>query len=506
MARQAKLDYEVAKLPMFSVDMSRDEFGSDTFIENGVTEYAIDPFSGNGISYVRQRPAFEVANVLTNTTGVFQHSYYPYYALGAVVYHQEDGGAATTVWTGTNATTTKGKFTLMRDTQNDRDQVIFVEGNTGKLVSIDKSTKVATVQTGAPSPSNPHVATLDGYLFVAKEGTDEIYNSDLNDVSGWDLGINFIQSLSEPGNITALVNYKNYVIAFKAKSMEFFYNAALTGTSPLERNDSLRTSVGCEYPFSIATGEDSMFWIGRGIGGLSPSVYSMVGDSLAKISTPAIDRQLQSSFVSYDKQGNYRGWLYKDSGHTFYIIRAFDGTNTRYLAYNIENKQWGYWTYNAGTALGLYDIFDPPEENSEGPYFYWYNGSNTYLGKFSIPNAQYDSYLGTNYPVITLIESPQVDFGTVRRKVLSLIRIVGSIHPTYNVRVRWTDNDTDWSNWHTLPIGTTPVLRNLGQTRRRRFQFEFVSVATETPETRLTTLPANLRFEGIEVEYRLGAN
>lgn len=503
----AKLDYEVSKLPLFSVDMSRDEFGDDTFIENGVTEYAIDPFSGNGVAYVRQRPAFEVANVLTNTAGVYQHSYYPYYALGAVVYHQEDGGGATTVWTGTNSTDIKSKFTLMRDTQNDRDQIIYVEGSTGKLVSIDKSTKVATVQTAVPTVI-PHVASLDGYLFAAKIDTDEIYNSDLNDVSTWTVGTNFIKSLSEPGNITALTTYKNYIVAFKAKSMEFFYNAGLTGTSPLQRNDSLRTSVGCEYPFTIVNGEDTLYWVGRGVGGLSPSVYMMVGDSMQKISPPSIDRQLQSSFVSYDKNGLYRAFLCKESGHTYYVIRADDGSNIRYLAYNIENKQWGYWTYNAGTDLEIYDVFDPPEENSDGPYFYWYNsgGNATYLGKFSIPNAQYDSYLSTNYPIITLVETPQIDFGTVRRKVLSLLRLIGSIHATYNVRVRWTDDDTNWSNWHGVSLGQNPVIRNLGQFRRRRFQFEFVNVTIADPDTRLTTLPANLRFEGIEAEYRIGAN
>lgn len=500
--------YKTAKLPIFSVDMSRDEFGIDTFIENGVVEQAVDPFSGNGLSYVRQRPAFEVANILTNTAGVYQHSYYPFYALGAVVYHQEDGGSATTVWTGTNATTTKGKFTLMRDTQNDRDQMLFVEGSTGKLVSIDKSTLTPTVQAAAPTPLNPHVATLDGYLFAAKENTDEIYNSNINDVSTWDTGTDFIKSLSEPGNITALQTYKNYVVAFKAKSMEFFYNAALSGTSPLQRNDSLRTQVGCEYPFTICLGEDMMFWVGRGVSGLSPSVYMMTGDKLTKVSNPAIDRQLQSSFVSYDKVANYRAFLLKESGHTYYVIRADQGATILYMAYNLENNQWGYWTFNAGSELGMVDVFDPPEENTDGPYFYWYNeaGNATYLGKFSIPNSQYDSYLGTNYPIIVLVETPQVDFGTVKRKVISLLRVIGTLHPTFNIRVRWSDDDTNWSNWHTIPINTNPVIRNLGQTRRRRFQIEFVNVATETPATRLTTLPANMRFEGLELEYREGVN
>jgi len=51
------------------------------------------------------------------------------------------------------------------------------------LVTLDASNVVAGPAAGVPSPFNPAIVYLDGYLFVVKAGTSDIYNSNLSQMA-----------------------------------------------------------------------------------------------------------------------------------------------------------------------------------------------------------------------------------------------------------------------------------------------------------------------------------
>lgn len=521
--------FKTAKLPIFSaVNNKVDDLDPTSVnlptIENAFVETLVDSFSGNGINYVSQRPSFSLSNTLTHSTAGYNHAYYPYVNMGAVIYKQVFGTAGTTVWTGTNTTTTEcSKFTLVRDTINSEDILVFVEGNTGKLVTIDLGTDVATEQTAAPDPANPFIASLNGYTFVAMDGTDEIYNSDLNDITSWNLGVNFIRSSTSPGHITALQQYKNYIVAFKDTSCEFFYDAGLTGTSPLQRNENLSLGIGCPAPWTLVSFEDKLVFQGKGGAGNSNGVYVLSGEKLEKISTPAIDRMLLwggTNLTSYKRREYGAASVAKLNGNTFYILSVRE--ETKMMVYCFETKQWSTWSSHTQNGI-IYDVENTFAINSKlsnlGFLTFYYDLADgasgvtpstgvTRFGAFHPQQLSYDIVDSVNIPIVIKVRTPQVDFGTAKRKIISCMRWLGTIVTGKNVRCSWSDdNQTTTSSNHVFPIGTNPTIRNLGQFRRREFTFEFVNVQDiNTPNTESTTLLPRIRMEGIEVEYREGTN
>lgn len=452
--------------------------------------------------------------------GYITTAYYPYYNVEDTINKQVFGGDTTILHTLANADLVN-KFTLAWDTVNREKYLIFVgQGNStnpsdeGKMMTINMSTDVVTQIPAAPQPCNPFVAFLDGYVFAAIAETDEIYNSDLNDITSWNLGVNFIKSSTKTGKITGLTSYKNYILAFKEFSCEFFYNAGNTGTSPLQRNENLSISVGCSFPNTIAFGEDVLFWVGRGEYGNSNGVYMLAGDSLKKVSTPAIDRALFDDQEETALLGdNYRNPKYgtacitKLNGHTYYILAIAPRHN---LVYCLDNNQWAVWKHRdlEGCIRHVANYNGQLVGNSKGPMFYFVNEDEGYFGSFTVFQNYFDTLNGATVPIVMKVTTPPIDLGTTKRKIVSNMRWSGTIEPNRNVRVSWSDdNQHTTSDWHTFSIGYNPTIRNLGQFRRREFTFELTNIQNiNTPETESTLLLPRVRMEGIELEYREGTS
>lgn len=107
--------------------------------------------------------------------------------------------------------------------------------------------------TGAP-------VFLDGFLFWARSGTNEIYQSDFDNPFSYTPG-NFITANIESGRLITLGKIRNYLVAFKTTGTEFFYNAGVASGSVLARNDTFYTTVnllGSRY-YSY---QDSLYFIG----------------------------------------------------------------------------------------------------------------------------------------------------------------------------------------------------------------------------------------------------
>lgn len=504
--------FKTAKLPIFSTNNNYID-GSDSGINipevvNATIEALTDPFSKNEIMYMTQRPSFVISSTITNSTTWYHHAHYPYICLGSTIYKQSYGGGQTTVWTGTNASTENGsKFT---DLDSSTGYVLgFVEGGTGKFLTINIGTDTPTVHTGAPSVMNPHIAYLNGYVFANTLGTRDIYNSDIDDPSTWNLGVNFITASASPEVISGLVSYRNYVVAFKETSCEFFYDAGLSGTSPLQRNENLALGVGCPFPWSISKAGDSLFWVGKDSISNTHSIYQLTGEQLNKISTPFIERMLRriSDGTSVELLSRYpaNGGTVTLFGKTYYVLNI-GRLNT--FAYCLDTKQWASW-YNWSNSGIIWD-FAKSITALGVPTFYFYSSltGTVSFAAFTSNQKSYDTINGVNVPVVVSITTPPVDFGTSKRKTISSMRWLGTILSGYNVRCYWSDDNqyTSSSN-HVFPIGTNPTIRNLGQFRRREFTFEFANVQDiNTPNTLSSTLLPRIRMEGIEVEYREGTS
>jgi len=93
-------------------------------------------------------------------------------------------------------------------------KLVVSDGTT--LITIDSTN---TVVTGAdpdmPSSHEPHILYLDGYLFMVKSGTADIYNSDLDDPLAYTSG-NFITAEMLPDSLVRLARLNNYILAMEA--------------------------------------------------------------------------------------------------------------------------------------------------------------------------------------------------------------------------------------------------------------------------------------------------
>jgi len=199
---------------------------------------------------------------------------------------------------------------------------------------------LGTIQT-LSFPPCPYMASLDGYLFVAQAGTDTIFNSAVNDYTSWDTSVNLIRASQYPGVILALTRINNYVVALKDSSIEFFYDAGLTDTSPLQRNTSYTKMVGLSCASSLVSVNNTCFFIGADATG-GRKIYQLTETNCSPISTKKID-----SIISTWQTDVYSGYTYgyylSVGDKRFYCLTNTD-TSDGVLVYDIGESIWYIWS------------------------------------------------------------------------------------------------------------------------------------------------------------------
>lgn len=131
-----------------------------------------------------------------------------------------------------------------------------------ELWYIDTANAITQVTDPNLPVHEPQICTLDGYVFVAKQGTAEIYNSFVDDFTAWQ-ETTFIMAETEGGDVKGVYSFKNYVVALKEYTIEFFRNAAIPDpNSPLQRVPELRKEVGFFGGIGIKSDNDSMYFWG----------------------------------------------------------------------------------------------------------------------------------------------------------------------------------------------------------------------------------------------------
>ena len=207
------------------------------------------------------------------------------------------GSAAKTEWDSCFNTGNRAGIVL-HDYTASTGKYVIVMGNTTTSTTATRMF-VADFTSGVPvaesatvfTPSfvaNKYPVSMDGYLFLAEKDSDTIYNSDLNDYTTWDLDVQKIRATQFPGNIVALSRINNYVVAFKENSLEFFYNAGLSDTSPLERNTSYTKQIGLYNTGSLVSTNNTCYFVGKDQYG-SRKVFELTETKCDVISTPLVD-------------------------------------------------------------------------------------------------------------------------------------------------------------------------------------------------------------------------
>jgi hypothetical protein len=195
-------------------------------------------------------------------------------------------------------------------------------------------------------------AEQDGFALVNQAGTDQFFQSNLNDFSIWD-ELNYSSADSEPSAIQSIVSIFRQLWIFKVNSTEIWNNVGANGFV-FARMQGAFIETGCAAPYSACKVGDHLCWLGQNVQG-SYSVYTNDGYSAVPISTHAIDYQIER-YIGLSQAGvtDAFGFSYKQAGHLFYVL-IFPSGNATWV-YDFKTQLW----HERGEYLnGSYNRWDP---------------------------------------------------------------------------------------------------------------------------------------------------
>lgn len=347
-----------------------------------------------------------------------------------------------------------------------------IVGDGTLLVSFDSSnTPTICTDPDLPPFLPSSIVFLDGYLFLVKAGTADIYNSDLNDPLAWTSG-DFISAEMLPDTVIRISRLNNYLIVLGSSSIEYFFDAGNASGSPLQRNDTPVKQVG--FLGGFTTFGNKVLFIGQ-YANTAPEVFILEDFKMDEINLPPIRRLLQ-------QKNSFSGALVTNGGHDFYLVT----TNGQTYALDLETRLWSQWSFQ-NTAL--FDI----------RYAFSIYLSVGYVSMFSIKGDKKlyffdpERYQDNGVPFTFSATTQRITFDTMNRKFMSRLLIHADKTPS-TLSVSWTDDDYQtFSSVRSVSMNSTrPAIYRLGHFFTRAFK---VSATDNYP----------CRLMNMEVAFNIGA-
>jgi hypothetical protein len=416
------------------------------FMCDGINGYVID--SGDAVT--RVDPVF--------STWLGSHNY----ALGDQIVPTSSNGYYYEVTTdaGSSSATQPTWTTTIGNTNTDGGITWTCMGETG----------------GFPSPHIPTPTFVDGYMLLPRSGSADVHNSDVDNIYGWGAA-NFYTAEMFPDNVLALARQNNQIVTFGTNTTEFFYDGGLTGGSPFARNEGALIQTGIACPYAIYQNERFCIFVGQSDSG-GRAIWLIEGFQPKKISTEFIERSLDAETLS-----TCYGFGLRTKGHLFFVLNL---TNSSFV-YDVEEKVWHEWTSNSS---GTHTAFQYSFATDPG------SGKAALLHKTTGVVATLDPlvYQDSGTSILMEIFTPKYDGGTMNRKSMHNLNVVGDEQTAQTIDIRWSDDDyTTWSTWHTLSIASRSILYRLGMFRRRAFNMLFIG-------------NTDCRLEALEFEVDIGTH
>lgn len=185
--------------------------------------------------------------------------------------------------------------------------------------------------TDVDFPGAATVCFIDGYFAYNDPGTGAFYISAAYDGLNVD-ALDFATAEGAPDDLIRVFQAQSQLLLFGRRTIEVWYNSG-DAQFPFSRVSGAKIETGCAAAHSIASIDNSVFWIGRDKDGQG-IVYRMQGFSPQRISTHAIEKILQAvSDISV-----LRAYTYQQEGHAFYVITGSDLETT--LVFDASTQLW----------------------------------------------------------------------------------------------------------------------------------------------------------------------
>ena len=468
--------YETKRVNFISNPQQRGTNAAQDFrLLNMMVEVIKSPVGDQNKYFIKSRPG--VTTAFTTATGEGRGIYY--WVLNGTGYCMAVVGNkvyanGTNVLTLSTSTGTVGFTEFVSSTGTV--SLILLDGTDGYVFS-NSTTSVKITDADFPTPHVPMPIFIDGYLFVAKANTADVYNSDLDNPSSWTAG-DYISAEMYPDLVIALSKNNNYIYAIGSASTEYLYDVANATGSPLGRHDSAVQQFGTAARDSVVQTETEVIMIGETNNG-GHTVWTIDGFKAAEVGIPAIKSALLAEGSNLP---NAQAFCVRVAGQKCYVICLTNRT----LVYSFDTKMWHEWSTASGAFLCAH--------GTDGP-----NGSAYLLDKTNGKIYTMDETLFTDAgtAINCVFTSSKLDFDTINRKFMYRLSMIGDVPDSTGtdlaVSVQWSDDDyKTFSSARTLSFNADlPAITQLGQFRRRAFKITY-------------SLPHLLRLEGIEVDINKG--
>lgn len=343
-----------------------------------------------------------------------------------------------------------------------------------KLVKIeDDLTVTECTDPDLPSPHLPYPQYLDGYLFLIKTGTADIYNSDLDDPMAW-TDNSPITAEMLPDTAKRLGKLNNFLVVFGSASIEYFWDAGNATGSPLQKYDTPVKYIG--YLGGYAEIENRIYFVGNSATA-TPDIYVMEDLKITSISDPVVRRYLVplSSFV---------GNVVSNGGHDFYWLTAGGFT----YVYDMDNKLWHRMSFQDQDDFPIW-VAHTVWVSAVGNVTVFCLVNDTQFYSFDAGVFQDNE---VDFPV-RIITNPEF-FDTYNRKFAGRISIRGDKTPASCI-AEVSHTDDDYQTWTTARevdlYSSIPKLERNGTFRRRAWKIE---ISSDNP----------VRLKQLDVEINMG--
>lgn len=473
----------------------------------------------DAITYTTNRPALSGAVIDNGNTdskkarGCYvwektSSTRYFYVVVGTKVYTSTDGSTWVLKHTLTTDATTPVGFCEFIDSSTNTKTLVLVDGVQGFTFATNAAgTEIVDAQF--PTPHIPFPIYLDGYLFLAKPDTGDIYNSDLNNEESWTAGA-FISSELYADDVKALAKVDNFLLAIGSQGCEYFYDAANATGSPLRRVDGASLPFGTFFPYTVAANKNQVTMVANMNDG-EPAIVHIKGQEWKEI-TPDF---MMPQFVAWIEDGTYLytfnsiwGYYTRTHGDMQWVLNigANEAAGASFV-YSFKHDMWFMYTMTADASYGQGPFpvvrtafsgrtpltYAIGYANSKPFFAKWSEGADGALmyGTDQITNIGLTGPGGAgSLDMECVIVTPRLTFGTLNQKTMSRFGINGEQVPisvqdedTERVKVTWYDfmqvGTTDGPLYLTLHgyNGTNwfsnPFITELGVFRKRRICCKF---------------------------------
>lgn len=366
--------------------------------------------------------------------------------------------------------TTEGEVSFTEFYYEDGSSKVVV-GDGTTLITLDSSNTVVTC-TDPDLPSFiPNLLFLDGYLFLVKTGTSDIYNSDLNDPLAWTPG-DFISAEMLPDTVIRISRLNNYLVVFGSSSVEYFFDAGNASGSPLQRNDTPVKQIG--FLGGFATHGNKLIFVGQ-YANNTPEIFLLEDFKMEKITLAPLRRLIQQS-------NEFSASVVSNGGHDFYILSS----NGETYVLDLETRLWTAWAFKQTSSFSINFSVSVFLSSGYCSLFTLVGDSKLY---FFAPTVYRDDETAFTFSGIT----QRMSHDTLNRKFMSRLCVYAD-KTEGDLEISWTDDDYQtFSTPREVSLNKNrPSIYRLGSFFSRAFKFSF----TENQPCRIMNM---------EVSFNIGA-